>query len=149
MFHLRVSDIAVPLECTPQSAFGQLGTRPLAPALQQQIEIADRLSGPARYSRAILSWSRQRIACSTAPWPVDAERAGAVGEHQLRPAPVRTITGPERVGAMVEDTGAIVRRASCALPPLDQQRQQARHQMLVLHDHGEFVAVVLAVQCST
>ena len=66
----------------------------------------------------------------------------------LRPAPVRTITGPERVGAMVEDTGAM--RQACGdllLPPLDQQRQQARHQMLVLHDHGEFVAVVLAVQC--
>jgi hypothetical protein len=147
-FPFRESDIAVPLECTPQSAFGQFGAGPLAPALQQQIEVANGLfrSGQIFAGDFVVNLAADRVQ-HRAVAEVDAERAGAVGEHQLAAS---AGAHHHRPGARRRDGRGYRRdrqaRGRAPLPPLDQQRQQPRHQMLVLHDHRECVAVVLAVQ---
>jgi hypothetical protein len=121
---------------------------PPAPALQQQVKIADRLLRPGQIfaSDLVMKPAADRMQHRTMA-QVDAERAGAVGEHQLA-----ALGGPHhhRTGARRCD-GRGYRRdrqtpASLLSPPLNQQLKQSRHQMLVLHDHGECVAIMLAMQ---
>ena len=78
---------------------------------------------------------------------IDAERARPVGEHQLV-----TARGADehRPGARRRNGRGDRRNrqppGGLFLPPLDQPLEHTRHQILVLHHHGEGFAVMLAVQ---